>query len=237
MGVSNIFNPASLCLLKSNLHQTQRPIRSFEGNQKELIMATSSSSPSTVPVEHVNQKLSGDSFIRPHLRKLSPYQPILPFEVIGRNPISVSFLLPPLLSHCSVWLSNYFNILTWLIHYGFLLIHVVWQLTWLIHYFNIISFLYASHVNQFVGFYFLFIESGLCFLGFVSKTGKKAWGYHQIRCEWKSLWSTSGGRWPSYFIFCSHNASMKEVKRKFISVEFDLCFWSVPIAGTILAIE
>ncbi|PPR82007.1 hypothetical protein GOBAR_AA38705 [Gossypium barbadense] len=90
MGVSNIFNPASLCLLKSNVRQTQRRIRSFEGNQKGLIMATFSSSPSTVPVEHVNQKLSGDSFIRPHLRKLSPYQPILPFEVLsaklGRKP-------------------------------------------------------------------------------------------------------------------------------------------------------
>ncbi|MBA0558206.1 hypothetical protein Golob_015234, partial [Gossypium lobatum] len=90
MGVSNIFNPASLCLLKSNVRQTQRPIRSFEGNQKGLIMATFSSSPSTVSVEHVNQKLSGDSFIRPHLRKLSPYQPILPFEVLsaklGRKP-------------------------------------------------------------------------------------------------------------------------------------------------------
>lgn len=40
---------------------------------------------STLPVEQVSedgqQKVTGDSFIRPHLRKLSPYQPILPFEV------------------------------------------------------------------------------------------------------------------------------------------------------------
>ncbi|KAF2290986.1 hypothetical protein GH714_017865 [Hevea brasiliensis] len=39
---------------------------------------------STLPVEHVNegqQRLTGDSFIRSHLRTLSPYQPILPFEV------------------------------------------------------------------------------------------------------------------------------------------------------------
>ncbi|KAB2607748.1 hypothetical protein D8674_010916 [Pyrus ussuriensis x Pyrus communis] len=40
---------------------------------------------STIPVQHkqVNdgqQRLTGDSFIRPHLRNLSPYQPILPFE-------------------------------------------------------------------------------------------------------------------------------------------------------------
>lgn len=47
----------------------------------------------TMAVEHVNegqQQLTGDSFIRPHLRKLSPYQPILPFEVLstrlGRKP-------------------------------------------------------------------------------------------------------------------------------------------------------
>ncbi|TQD77715.1 hypothetical protein C1H46_036739 [Malus baccata] len=41
---------------------------------------------STIPVQHkpVNdgqQRLTGDSFIRPHLRNLSPYQPILPFEI------------------------------------------------------------------------------------------------------------------------------------------------------------
>lgn len=40
---------------------------------------------STTPVQkQVNegqQRLTGDSFIRPHLRNLSPYQPILPFEV------------------------------------------------------------------------------------------------------------------------------------------------------------
>ncbi|KAL5558474.1 hypothetical protein UlMin_034685 [Ulmus minor] len=49
---------------------------------------------STLPVEqHVNDgqpRLTGDSFIRTHLRKLSPYQPILPFEVLstrlGRKP-------------------------------------------------------------------------------------------------------------------------------------------------------
>ncbi|KDP47105.1 hypothetical protein JCGZ_03913 [Jatropha curcas] len=48
---------------------------------------------STLPVEHVNEdeeRVTGDSFIRSHLRKLSPYQPILPFEVLsaklGRKP-------------------------------------------------------------------------------------------------------------------------------------------------------
>lgn len=48
---------------------------------------------STMPIEQVNegqQKLTGDSFIRPHLKTLSPYQSILPFEVLstrlGRKP-------------------------------------------------------------------------------------------------------------------------------------------------------
>ncbi|KAK1299141.1 hypothetical protein QJS10_CPB14g01234 [Acorus calamus] len=48
---------------------------------------------STTPVEMVEEnpnKVKGDSFIRLHLRKLSPYQPILPFEVLstrlGRKP-------------------------------------------------------------------------------------------------------------------------------------------------------
>ncbi|KAJ4808912.1 Histidinol-phosphate aminotransferase [Rhynchospora pubera] len=51
---------------------------------------------SALPVEQreeqevKTEKIKGDSFIRPHLRKLSPYQPILPFEVLstrlGRKP-------------------------------------------------------------------------------------------------------------------------------------------------------
>ncbi|KAE9450793.1 hypothetical protein C3L33_17307, partial [Rhododendron williamsianum] len=40
---------------------------------------------STIPVQEMKEegqlRLTGDSFIRPHLRKLSPYHPILPFEV------------------------------------------------------------------------------------------------------------------------------------------------------------
>jgi histidinol-phosphate aminotransferase len=49
---------------------------------------------STIPVKELKEdsqpRLTGDSFIRPHLRKLSPYHPILPFEVLstrlGRKP-------------------------------------------------------------------------------------------------------------------------------------------------------
>lgn len=49
---------------------------------------------STLPVEQqVNEgqrRLTGDSFIRSHLRKLKPYQPILPFEVFGHGPFELS---------------------------------------------------------------------------------------------------------------------------------------------------
>ncbi|KAF5725626.1 histidinol-phosphate aminotransferase chloroplastic-like [Tripterygium wilfordii] len=86
MGVIDICNP-SLFFIKSNGNRHQSLV-SFEGKQRTVI-----SMASTMPLEHVNQyepKLKGDSFIRPHLRKLSPYQPILPFEVLsaqlGRKP-------------------------------------------------------------------------------------------------------------------------------------------------------
>ncbi|KAJ0083988.1 hypothetical protein Patl1_30382 [Pistacia atlantica] len=49
-----------------------------------------SSMPLDQQVNQGQQSLTGDSFIRQHLRKLSPYQPILPFEVLsiklGRKP-------------------------------------------------------------------------------------------------------------------------------------------------------
>lgn len=44
---------------------------------------------SSIPVQEMKEgqlRLTGDSFIRPHLRKLSPYHPILPFEVILLRP-------------------------------------------------------------------------------------------------------------------------------------------------------
>ncbi|OMO89167.1 Aminotransferase, class I/classII [Corchorus olitorius] len=86
MGVSNISNAASLVLVKSkaNIDQTlKRPFCSIKGNYRRVIMASISSSSSTR--HNVNQRLSGDSFIRPHLRKLSAYQPILPFEVLSEK--------------------------------------------------------------------------------------------------------------------------------------------------------
>ncbi|KAG8660771.1 histidinol-phosphate aminotransferase, chloroplastic isoform X1 [Manihot esculenta] len=95
MGVIDVYSTGCFSLVKSNsnLHQflvPPRPTCSFEVNNQRRVITMASS---TLPVEHVNegqQRLTGDSFIRPHLRKLSPYQPILPFEVLsaqlGRKP-------------------------------------------------------------------------------------------------------------------------------------------------------
>ncbi|KAK2659257.1 hypothetical protein Ddye_005790 [Dipteronia dyeriana] len=94
MGVIDIYNTSSLCLPKCNtsFHQFLVPHRhgcSFQGNRRRVLAMTS-----TIPAEqNVNQgqqSLTGDSFIRQHLRNLSPYQSILPFEVLstklGRKP-------------------------------------------------------------------------------------------------------------------------------------------------------
>ncbi|KOM28303.1 hypothetical protein LR48_Vigan518s000200 [Vigna angularis] len=94
MGVIDFYNSAALCWLKSNTNLKQqvglppKPICSFKGNQRKFVAMAS-----TIPVEQVNNgplQVTGDSFIREHLRKLSPYQPILPFEVLsarlGRKP-------------------------------------------------------------------------------------------------------------------------------------------------------
>lgn len=84
MGVIGFSNSAAFCLVKShtNLQQvglSPRPSCSFEGNQRKFLAMAS-----TIPIEQANNgplEVTGDSFIREHLRKLAPYQPILPFEV------------------------------------------------------------------------------------------------------------------------------------------------------------
>ncbi|GMN24961.1 hypothetical protein TIFTF001_000769 [Ficus carica] len=81
MGVVDIYSASSPCLIRAKTR--------VEGTKKRVVAMAS-----IVPVEQqVNegqQRLTGDSFIRTHLRKLSPYQPILPFEVLssrlGRKP-------------------------------------------------------------------------------------------------------------------------------------------------------
>lgn len=81
MGVVDIYSASSPFLIRAKT--------GVEGTKKRVVAMAS-----IVPVEQqVNegqQRLLGDSFIRTHLRKLSPYQPILPFEVLssrlGRKP-------------------------------------------------------------------------------------------------------------------------------------------------------
>ncbi|GAB2291189.1 hypothetical protein Dimus_025448 [Dionaea muscipula] len=95
MGVIGLSNPSFLCPSKSITGN--RTLESnfscvFGSNQTRVLAMAS-----TLPVKQVGSveeegqlRLTGDSFIRPHLRKLSPYQSILPFEVLstrlGREP-------------------------------------------------------------------------------------------------------------------------------------------------------
>ncbi|OVA01977.1 Aminotransferase [Macleaya cordata] len=91
MDVIDIYCASSLRINHTNkysLRTSPRPSSSFEGKRRLI-----HSMASTIPVKQVKegqQGLTGDSFIRPHLRNLSPYQPILPFEVLstrlGRKP-------------------------------------------------------------------------------------------------------------------------------------------------------
>ncbi|KAI3917258.1 hypothetical protein MKX01_000035 [Papaver californicum] len=85
------FTSSSICINNTNnhtLHTTLLPrlTRFFVQIQKKVI----SMALTTKQVNEVQDALTGDSFIRPHLRNLSPYQPILPFEVLstqlGRKP-------------------------------------------------------------------------------------------------------------------------------------------------------
>ncbi|XP_030501408.2 histidinol-phosphate aminotransferase, chloroplastic isoform X1 [Cannabis sativa] len=90
MGVLDIYSASSNCFFRtSSSHTPLTPGSAILGNKNRVV-----SMASVQPVEHqVNDgqhQVTGDSFIRPHFRKLSPYQPILPFEVLssqlGRKP-------------------------------------------------------------------------------------------------------------------------------------------------------
>uniref|UniRef100_A0A803R4F7 histidinol-phosphate transaminase n=1 Tax=Cannabis sativa TaxID=3483 RepID=A0A803R4F7_CANSA len=81
MGVLDIYSASSNCFFRtSSSHTPLTPGSAILGNKNRVV-----SMASVQPVDHqVNdgqQQVTGDSFIRPHFRKLSPYQPILPFEV------------------------------------------------------------------------------------------------------------------------------------------------------------
>nr|GMD61498.1 histidinol-phosphate aminotransferase, chloroplastic [Ipomoea batatas] len=84
MGLIDFCNTSSICISRP------RPCRGIEANWRRRIAVMASSS---VPVKEESQPrqvVDGASFIRPHLRTLKPYQPILPFEVLsarlGRKP-------------------------------------------------------------------------------------------------------------------------------------------------------
>lgn len=111
MGVIDFYNTGALCWVKSNANLKQqvglapRPICSFEGNNQRKFVAMAS----TVPVEQVNNgplQVTGDSFIREHLRKLAPYQPNLPFEVC----VIKSQILLILLVTCDYSYNTMFNL-------------------------------------------------------------------------------------------------------------------------------
>lgn len=78
MGVTFVHSNSSLCFVKSSTNH--RPNWAFEGN-KRMVLAMASTLPAEQQVNQGQQPLTGDSFLRAHLRKLSPYQSILPFEV------------------------------------------------------------------------------------------------------------------------------------------------------------
>lgn len=94
MGAIGLSNASSFCSVKPNLSDNKcsagRPCFELGVGRRVMIVSMAS----TLPVKELSKdgqpKLTGDSFIRPHLRKLSAYQPILPFEVLsarlGRKP-------------------------------------------------------------------------------------------------------------------------------------------------------
>lgn len=96
MGVIVINANPSMCLIKTSSItssiSTNHGVNSLgwsttNGGRKKSIVAMTSTLPTVhsvePPVTELPQqvRLTGDSFIRPHLKKLSPYQAIFPFEV------------------------------------------------------------------------------------------------------------------------------------------------------------
>ncbi|KAK4481864.1 hypothetical protein RD792_012775 [Penstemon davidsonii] len=92
MGVIDLFcNSSSLCIDRPKPSSNCNSLR----RSRITFMPPLAASSAAMSIEEESQQessssLTGDSFIRPHLRKLSAYQPILPFEVLstrlGRKP-------------------------------------------------------------------------------------------------------------------------------------------------------
>ena len=123
-GVMGVIELLGNTTLSSLCIERPKPVWPFEGKQQSICsrgnrgLQTSISimASSTVPAAAVNEKddgeqleclskVSGDSFIRSHLRKLKPYQPILPFEVTETLILIVLFrlLLYSSLSNSSIF--------------------------------------------------------------------------------------------------------------------------------------
>lgn len=85
MGVIELCNISSISIVRA------KPSSLNEGNRRRRI-ACMASSVSVQEEESHQQKqgVNGGSFIRTHLLKLSPYQPILPFEVSIWDPFLIS---------------------------------------------------------------------------------------------------------------------------------------------------
>ncbi|WMV23279.1 hypothetical protein MTR67_016677 [Solanum verrucosum] len=85
MGVIELCNISSICIGRA------KPSSLIEGNRRRRITCMASSVSVQEEESHQQKQcVNGGSFIRTHLLKLSPYQPILPFEVLstrlGRKP-------------------------------------------------------------------------------------------------------------------------------------------------------
>lgn len=94
MGAIDLYNGSSLCMVKSsNGFRFSSSLKTktcdFSRNQRKLNCMASISA----TVKEGRQQLTGDSFIRHHLRELSPYQSILPFEVIIYHLIQLALQL------------------------------------------------------------------------------------------------------------------------------------------------
>ncbi|XP_010521132.1 PREDICTED: histidinol-phosphate aminotransferase 1, chloroplastic isoform X1 [Tarenaya hassleriana] len=87
MGVIEIQGAPSACFAVSEAN-----LRKFQSLKKPnwSVGRVKCVQASTAAVDEPRKRVMGDSFIRPHLRQLSAYQPILPFEVLsaqlGRKP-------------------------------------------------------------------------------------------------------------------------------------------------------
>ncbi|BBH09091.1 HISTIDINE BIOSYNTHESIS 6B, partial [Prunus dulcis] len=75
----DIYNASSLRLTNTN---TSRGPSCAKGNKRRVV-AMASTIPVQQQVKEGQQRLIGDSFIRPHLKNLSPYQSILSFESLS----------------------------------------------------------------------------------------------------------------------------------------------------------